>query len=660
MVGGRNSSKAQKVTFAGLIITLGIVYGDIGTSPLYVLNAIGASLYDINVNTIMGSVSCIFWTITLQTTIKYIGIALRADNKGEGGIFALFALIRKKYRWAYFIALIGGCMLLADSIITPAITVTSAIEGLQVKYPDIKVVPIVLIIICALFFSQQFGTRFLGKSFGPVMMIWFIVLASFGIVQIIKFPAILASLNPKYAIDLLTNHPGAFLLLGAVFLATTGAEALYADMGHCGARNIRITWIFVKSSLILNYLGQAVWAIHNPNFAELGLNPFYGIIPDWFILPGIFIATCAAVIASQALISSSFTIVSEAISLNFWPKMVIKYPTEIKGQMFVPNINLFLWIGCMGVVLIFQSSLAMEAAYGLAIIFNMLMTTSLLILYLFRNKVPFYFIVFFGLVYYIIEGVFLAANLTKFSHGGWFTITISTALAIIMYSWYNGRRIKNSLMTYTSINQLLQVLRKVRKDHSIPKYASNLIYITKADKKNEIESTIVYSLLNRQPKRADIYWFLHVDIKDEPYAFEYEVTHYERGLIIKVDFYLGFRVEPKINLFFKQVLEDMNKCGEVNIISSYPSLGEFSVLGDNRYILIDRILTAEHKFNIRERLIMNISDIIRIMAIPEAKSLHLDASSFMMEKVPLGKPDHLPTRIKRVGNGHKGQFTPCE
>jgi KUP system potassium uptake protein len=343
MVGVRSSSKAQKVTFAGLIITLGIVYGDIGTSPLYVLNAIGASLYDINVNTIMGSVSCIFWTITLQTSIKYIGIALRADNKGEGGIFALFALIRKKYRWAYFIALIGGCMLLADSIITPAITVTSAIEGLQVKYPDIKVVPIVLIIISALFFSQQFGTRFLGKSFGPVMMVWFIVLASFGIVQIIKFPAILTSLNPKYAIDLLTNHPGAFLLLGAVFLATTGAEALYADMGHCGARNIRITWIFVKSSLILNYLGQAVWAIHNPNFAELGLNPFYGIIPDWFILPGIFIATCAAVIASQALISSSFTIVSEAISLNFWPKMVIKYPTEIKGQMFVPNINLFLW-----------------------------------------------------------------------------------------------------------------------------------------------------------------------------------------------------------------------------------------------------------------------------------------------------------------------------
>lgn len=660
MVKTKDTGKIQKVTLAGLIITLGIVYGDIGTSPLYVMSAVGAGLYDININTIMGSVSCIFWTLTLQTTVKYVIITLRADNKGEGGIFALFALIRKNYKWAYFIALIGGSMLLADSVITPAITVTSAIEGLQAKYPEIKVVPIVIIILSALFFSQQFGTRFLGKSFGPVMLTWFIVLATFGTIQITKYPAILGALNPKYAFDLLANHPGGFFILGAIFLCTTGAEALYADLGHCGISNIRITWVFVKSTLLLNYLGQAVWAVQHPDFAELGINPFFAIMPDWFILPGIFIATCAAVIASQAMISCSFTIVSEAISLNFWPKMIIKYPTEIKGQMFVPQINIFLWTACIGVVLLFRSSLAMEAAYGLAITIDMLMTTSLLILYLHRHKVPLYFIIMLGVVYFTIEGIFLAANLTKFSHGGWFTIMISATLAIIMYSWYNGRKIKNNLMTYTSIRPLLEVLKKIRKDHSIPKYASNLIYITKADRKEEIESTIVYSLLNRQPKRADIYWFLHVDIKDEPYAFEYEVTHLVPGVIIKIDFYLGFRIEPLINQFFKQVLEDMNKCGEIKIISSYPSLEEFSVLGDNRYILIDRMLTAEHDFNIRERLIMNISDMVRILAIPEAKSLHLDASSFMMEKVPLGRPDHLPSRIKRVGIGRKNRLAPCE
>ncbi len=648
-----DSGQIKKVTLAGLIITLGIVYGDIGTSPLYVLNAVGAGLYDINVRTIMGSVSCIFWTLTLQTTIKYVIITLRADNNGEGGIFALFALIRKKYRWAYIIALIGGSMLLADSVITPAITVTSAIEGLQSKYPEIRVVPIVVVILSALFFSQQFGTRFLGKSFGPIMLVWFTILASFGIGQIIKYPAIFEALNPKYALDLLINHPGGFLLLGAIFLATTGAEALYADLGHCGISNIRITWAFVKTALVLNYLGQAVWAIQHPDFALLGVNPFFAIMPEWFTLPGVFIATCAAIIASQAMISCSFTIVSEAISLNFWPKLLIKYPTEIKGQMFVPHVNLFLWVACITVVLIFRSSLSMEAAYGLAITFDMLMTTSLLILYLRRSKVPLYLIAILGFVFYLIEGTFLAANLTKFSHGGWFTILISSTLAIIMYAWYNGRKIKNNLMKYTSINQLLTVLKKVRLDTSIPKYASNLIYITKADRKDEIESTIVYSLLNRRPKRADIYWFLHIDIKDEPYAFEYEVTHLEPGIIIKIDFYLGFRIEPKINLLFKQVLDDMSKSGEINIISAYPSLEEFSVHGDNSYILIDRILTAEHEFNVRERLIMNLSDIIRVIAIPEARSLHLDASSFMMEKVPLGNPDHLPKRIKRVGNGRR-------
>jgi KUP system potassium uptake protein len=644
----KNSRNIYKVTLAGLIITLGIVYGDIGTSPLYVINAIGAGLDKINTETILGSLSCIFWTLTLQTTIKYIIITLRADNKGEGGIFALFALIRRKYKWAYLIALIGGSMLLADGVITPAITVTSAMEGLQAKYQHLRVIPIVLIILSFLFFIQQFGTRFLGKSFGPIMLIWFLTLTFFGTIQILKYPVIFQAISPEYAIRFLINHPGGFLLLGAVFLATTGAEALYSDLGHCGIANIRITWIFVKSALLLNYFGQAGWAIHHPDFARLGINPFFAIMPHWFILPGTFIATLAAIIASQALISGSFTLVSEAISLNFWPKMIIKYPTETKGQMFVPYINVFLWVACLGVVLLFKKSLAMEAAYGLAITVTMMMTTSLLILHFLRSKVSIYLIILFSAVYFTIEGAFLAANLTKFVHGGWFTMLISAILAVIMYSWYNGRRIKNELMNYTSFDSLITVLKKVREDDTIPKFASNLIYITKVDRKKDIESTIVYSLLNKQPKRADVYWFLHINIEDEPYAFEYKVTPLESGIIFKIDFHIGFRIEPKINLFFLQVLEDMNRNGEVSIISGYPSLESFGIHSDNRYILIDRILTAEHKFNVRERLIMNLSDIIRILAIPEARSLHLDASSFILEKVPLGSPDHLPYRIQRV------------
>jgi KUP system potassium uptake protein len=650
--GGRSSNGGHfnTLTLSGLIITLGIVYGDIGTSPLYVMKAIGAGLNIINQETIFGGVSCIFWTLTLQTTIKYIIITLRADNKGEGGIFALFAIIRRRHKWAYIIALIGGSTLLADGIITPSITVTSAIEGLRILNPQIPVVGIVLVIITLIFFTQQFGTSFLGKSFGPIMFFWFFTIAFLGTIQIIQYPVILQAINPVYAIKLLATHPEGVIILGAVFLATTGAEALYSDLGHCGLKNIRISWIYVKSALVLNYFGQAAWVINNPEFLKSNTNPFFGIMPQWFLLPGIALATMAAIIASQALISGSFTLISEAISLNFWPKMNIKYPTEIKGQMYVPNINLFLWISCLGVVLLFRDSTKMEAAYGLSITITMLMTTMLLLLYLSR-KVPIMILIFFGIIYVLIEGTFLYANLSKFKHGGWFTIMAAGLLAIIMYTWYNGRRIKNSLMVFVPIKNLLEVLTKVKEDSSIPKFATNVVYISKANELNQVESTIVYSLLDKLPKSADIYWIIHLDIKDEPFTFNYEVTHLVKGVIIRIDFHLGFKVEPRLNLFFKQVMEDLNQTGEIHIESRYPSLRDFSTSGDCRYIIIDRILTVDHKFSIVERLIMNISDLISVLAITDYRALHLDPSNIIVEKVPLGTPDSLPNKLTRIKYG---------
>jgi len=644
---GTHHSKLDKLTVTGIIITLGIVYGDLGTSPLYVMKAIGTGLDVINKETIFGSISCIFWTLTLQTTIKYVIITLRADNKGEGGIFALFALLRKRYNWAYVFALIGGSTLLADGIITPSITVTSAVEGLKILHADIPVIAIVIAILSVLFFIQQFGTSFLGKAFGPLMFIWFFIIALWGFTELVEYPAILLAVNPIYAIQLLGSHPGAILILGAVFLATTGAEALYSDLGHCGLKNIRISWIYVKFTLLISYLGQAAWILKHPDFIRDGINPFFAIMPNWFIWPGIIIATIAAIIASQALISGSYTLISEAISLNLWPKMTIKYPTELKGQMYIPYLNVFLWAACIFVVILFKESDAMQAAYGLSITITMLMTTILLVLYL-RKRMPLLFLVILGLVFTTIEIAFLYANLHKFLNGGWFTLLLGGMLAIMMYVWFNGRRIKNGLMRFIPISDLLVILKGVREDISIPKFATNIVYITKANKKLDIESTIYYSLLDKQPKRADRYWFLHLDIKDEPYTCEYEVTEFVKGAIFKIDFRIGFRIETQVNLFFRQVLDDLNVTDELKIDSAYPSLKKFHIPGDCRYVIIDRILTEEHRFNARERLIMNLSDIIKVLAIPQAKSMHLDASNIWLEKVPLGQPDKMIKKLTRV------------
>jgi len=641
-------SEINKVSAAGLVVTLGIVYGDIGTSPLYVMRAILAGAQSIDPAFITGALSCIFWTLTLQTSIKYIIFALRADNKGEGGIFALFALIRKRAKWAFLFAMIGGCTLLADSIITPAITIISAVEGLLIRNPRIPVVPIAILIITLLFFVQKFGTKSIGKSFGPIMFIWFSMLGVFGFMQLIQYPQILTALNPVHAYEFLTGYPKGFILLGAIFLCTTGADALYSDLGHCGRGNIRVTWGFVKSCLLLNYFGQGAWILLNIDDLTEWTNPFFVIMPSWFLIPGIIIATVAAVIASQAMITSSFTLISEAISLNFWPKVKINYPTTVKGQMYISSINWILYVCCICIVLFFQKSSNMEAAYGLTINITMLMTTVLLGVYLYYKHVPKYILAIFLILYLSIEGSFLIANLNKFMHGGYITFIIGSLLFVIMYVWFNGRKIKNSFIEFLKIDQYVDIINALSRDESIPKYATNLVFLTKANKETDVESKIIYSILNKQPKRADTYWMLHIDILDEPHVLEYKVKHIIRGRLIKIDFKIGFKVQPRLNLFFRQVLEEMSRNNEIDLKSHYDSLRQFNISSDFRFVVIDRIQNYDFDFPPREQFIMDLYDIFKRFGISDVRSLGLDTSNVTVETVPLYIDRETPVLLTRT------------
>lgn len=648
MKGKSFNSDISRFSLAGLVITLGIVFGDLGTSPLYTFQAIvGGSAGKFSELLIYGSLSCIFWTLTIQTTFKYVIITLRADNKGEGGIFALFALIRKKSSRAAILTMIGGAALLADGVITPAITVTSSIEGLRLIIPEIPVVPVVLIIFGLLFFIQQFGTNFVGGSFGPIMVIWFLMLGITGTSQLIHHPGIISALNPVYAVRFLSEYPGGFILLGAVFLATTGAEALYSDLGHCGRRNIRISWIFVKTMLLLNYFGQGAWLLMNPQSAGTQ-NPFFSIIPGWFLIPGIIIATSAAIIASQALITGSFTLISEAVSLNFWPKIKILYPAALKGQVYLPFVNWFLWIMCSLVVITFEESVNMEAAYGLAITITMIMTTLLLSYYLYQRKSSRRFVIPILVTFLTIEGTFLIANLHKFWHGGWFTLLLAAVYFIIMYGWYFGRKIKNRYITFSRLADYLPLITELVRDKSVPKTATNLVYLIKANHKDQVESKVMYSIFQKQPKRAETYWLLHVDRVDEPNRFEYEVEHILPGILVRIDLHIGFKVEPRINLYFREVLEDLVNSGEIALYSSYDSLKKHSFPGDFRFILIERIMIRDFKLSKWENIILVLNSIAGRLGISEIRALKLDSTNTIVEQVPIIIDQEIPLRIRRV------------
>ena len=638
----------KKLSLLGVIVTMGIVFGDLGTSPLYTMRAILIGGRD-NFSELLvyGSLSCIFWTLTLSTTIKYVIIALRADNNGEGGIFALFALLKKKSSWAAILTMIGGAALLADGVITPSITVTSAVEGLGMINSDIPVVPIVIVILAALFFIQQFGTNLVGSYFGPIMLIWFFMLGAIGISQLIRHPFILEAVNPVYAGRFLTEYPGGFILLGAVFLCTTGAEALYADLGHCGRSNIRVSWIYVKLCLLLNYFGQGAWLILNYTQGS-DINPFFEIMPGWLLLPGIILATAAAIIASQAIISGSFTLVSEAISLNFWPKLNVLNPTRIKGQVYLPVVNWFLWIACTIVVLSFKKSDNMSAAYGLAITITELMTTVLLSYYLLQKGVNHRLILLLLMVYLTIEGSFLIANLHKFVNGGWFTLLAASFFFVIMYGWYFGRKLKNRYVTFTNLNKYTDMFRDLVMDESVPKTATNLVYIIKANRIDQVESKVIHSIFLKQPKRAETYWLLHVDKTDEPDRMDYKVTHIIPGILIRVDFHIGFKVEPKINLFFREVLEDMTESGEIKLESSYDSLKKHQIPADFRFILIDRVMPRDYKLSNLDTLTLTLHSFSRLICISDVRALQLDTVNTIEEKVPITIDQPVGRRIRRM------------
>ncbi|MET4081574.1 KUP system potassium uptake protein [Pedobacter sp. UYP30] len=635
-----NHKHVNALTAGGVLISLGIVFGDIGTSPLYTLNAIFTTILDGNQNitqlNVLGVLSCIIWTLTLQTTIKYVIITLRADNKGEGGIFSLFSLVRKKARWLVIPAIVGGCALLADGVITPSITVTSAIEGLTNKF-NVPVIPIVLAILTILFIIQQFGTNLVGKLFGPIMFVWFAVLGILGVGFILKDPTILKAFNPYYALHLLFNDKLAFLILGGVFLCTTGAEALYSDLGHCGKNNIRISWIFVKSTLILNYLGQGVWILQHADVYKPGavMNPFFQIVPDQFQIPMVVLATMAAVIASQALISGSFTLIAEAVRLNLWPKIRINYPTVSKGQLYVPSINWLLWLGCCSIVLLLQEAKRMDAAYGLSITIAMLMTTVLVSFYLRSKRFPKYLVFAFFITYVIIEGTFLISNLTKFLHGGWVTVLLGSFLFTIMWSWFSARKIKNRFVKYVEIEDYFEIISELSNDISVPKYSSQLVYLTSANFKTEIESKIIYSIIQKEPKRADVYWLVHVDVVDEPYTMDYKVEFLIPGKLIRIDFKLGFRVEQRVNLLYRKVIEDLVKNGEVDITSQYTSLNKHKITGDFRFVILEKHLSKFTNLSLYERTIMDYYFILKKLSLSEERSFGLDSSYVDVEKVPL-------------------------
>jgi KUP system potassium uptake protein len=621
---------------AGVIITLGIVFGDIGTSPLYVMKAALRYTQTIEPDFILGILSCVIWTLTIQTTFKYVLVMLRADNKGEGGIFALFALLRKSKRWIFGLAIAGGSLLLADGVITPAITVVSSIEGLQMINPDIRVLPIVLIIITLLFSIQQFGTQYVGRFFGPIMFIWFLMMGVLGVLKIQEQVIVLKAFNPYYAVQLLTEYPQWVLLLGAIFLCTTGAEALYADLGHCGIKNIRVSWIYVKAMLILNYLGAGAWTLSHQGEISETTNPFFAMMPEWFLPFGVLIATAAAIIASQALISASFTLISEAISLNFWPKIKIKYPTLEKGQMYIGTINLFLWLACMGVVIIFKESSEMEAAYGLSINITMMIDSFFLMFYLSMKRTnPLLILLFLG-TFVSVEGLFLYANMFKFIHGGWFPLVIGGVLSIVMLSWYRGRKITNRFLRFLPIEQYVDIIKDLRNDTSIPKTSSNLVYLTKANRSSDVESKIILSILNKQPKRADHYWLIHVDVVDEPRTMEYRVKQLIPGILTRIDFYLGFRVERRIHSMFKHITNEMGRKGEFDLFSSYPSLRKHNVITDFRFIIIDRLNISDIDFRFVDRMIINIYLFLARNSLSDVKALGFDASSVFVEQMSLG------------------------
>ncbi len=646
----RKDNRTGKWSAAGLLVAIGIVFGDIGTSPLYVMKAILNASPEFDRDYIIGAVSCVIWTLTLQTTIKYVAVALRADNNGEGGIMGLFSLVKKTATggWPFIVAAIGASAMLADGIITPAVTVTSAVEGLRSLYVATPVVPIVLVIITLVFFVQRSGSSKIGRFFGPVMLVWFLMLGILGLMNVGNDLSIFKAFNPYYAVRLIISTPEWMFILGAVFLCTTGAEALYADLGHCGRYNITFSWLFVKVMLILNYLGQGAWILAHAGSIDGQVNPFYGMMPAGFLGAGIVIATVAAIIASQALISGVFSLIGEAVNLDIWPRMKINHTGNVKGQLYVPGINMFLYVGCVGTVLLFRSSGRMEAAYGLAITITMLATTILLWRYMRNIGMPAWLTYSFFMVFCLFEGAFFAANMFKFVHGGWFTVLIACGLFCIMFVWNKGRSFHRSHLEYEYFPDYIDIITAIRDDAEIPRYASNVVYISFSPTKNMVESKLLYSIINKQPKRADHYWIIRIVHTDMPYTLDYSVDTMVKDAVFLVTVRFGFKVQPLINVFLRQIVEDLVASGDLTLTSKYPSMKRYGIAGDFRFVLIHRVFSPSSICNAYERKVLTAYEALRHISEPAENALGLDTSVVSVETVPLVIRNGPDIRIKRI------------
>ena len=636
----------KKVTFAGVLIALGIVFGDLGTSPLYTYKAIIGGR-TISEELILGSVSAIFWTLTFQTTLKYVLITMRADNNGEGGIFSLYALIRRHAKWLIWPAIIGASFMIADSLITPPISVTSAIEGLKGVQPDIPILPITIVILVVLFLLQRTGTSIIGKFFGPAMVVWFCMIAVLGFANLVKDPSVLKAINPLYTFRLLTMHPDGFWVLGGVFLCTTGAEALYADMGHVGRKNIQVAWILIKVSLLLCYFGEAALLKNHLGQTLNNIDPFYGLVPGWFLIPSVVISTAATIIASQALISGTYTLINEAIRLNVWPKLRTAFPSELRGQVYIPSINWMMMAGCIGMVLYFRESSNMEAAFGLSVTLTMLMTTVLLSYYLHAKRYPQLFTIAVVVVYLSIELTFLVANMKKFAHGGWLTLLVGLLLITTMYIWQAGGKLKGKYKKYLRLDKFIPSVIELSNDTSVPKFATNLVYLTLADKPGAIEQRIIESIFCQQPKRAEIYWLVHVDVDDAPYTMSYTTEVLAPQDLIYVRFRLGFRVVPRINLYFKKIVNEMVANHEVAFNKNYCMIEEHGACGDFRFVVMKSFLSFENQLPFWKNLMMRLYFILDKISLPETEAFGLDYNNVVVERVPLVVQEIRDLQLKR-------------
>lgn len=631
-----SNQTSNKVTIASLLVALGIIYGDIGTSPLYVLKAIVGER-EISEILVFGGVSLIFWTLVFQTTLKYIVLTLMADNNGEGGVFSLYALVRRYGKFLVIPTILGATTLLADGIITPPISVASAIEGLTIVkgLENLPTVPIVIVILSFLFFFQRFGTQRVGGFFGPVMVVWFSMLLILGIREIMSFPNVIKALNPYYGYELLVMYPKGFWLLGAVFLCTTGAEALYSDLGHCGVKNIRITWVFVKIALVVNYLGQSAWIMHQGSLQLNGRNPFFEMMPSWFLIPGIIISTLATIIASQALISGSYTLISEAMSLNFWPRVTVRQPTETKGQIYIPSVNTILWIGCILMILYFKTSSHMEAAYGFSITIAMMMTSFLLGFFLiYRKKWNKVLVAFILLMFGIIEISFFITNSAKIKER-WMFLFFELFIFLTMYIWYYARKINNSFVRFVDLGKYISSFKELNEDDTIPKFATHLIYLSKADHRNQIEDKIIKSVFSKKPKRADVYWFLHINRTDSPYTLNYEVSELLDDKVIKVSINIGFRIQPKTEIYFKRIVQELVARKELNLHIRPDGSTKYNPEPDFKFVVIEKFLSVDNEFSLRDSILLNGYFFLKQLSLNDEKAFGLDKSDVVIEYVPL-------------------------